>query len=35
MDTGVPGAWEPVHGHIDAGEEPEDAAIREVREDPG
>jgi type II secretory ATPase GspE/PulE/Tfp pilus assembly ATPase PilB-like protein/8-oxo-dGTP pyrophosphatase MutT (NUDIX family) len=30
-----PGAWEPVHGHIDPGEEPEDAAIREVREETG
>ena len=35
MDTRCPGAWEPVHGHIDAGEEPEDAAIREVHEESG
>jgi type II secretory ATPase GspE/PulE/Tfp pilus assembly ATPase PilB-like protein/8-oxo-dGTP pyrophosphatase MutT (NUDIX family) len=34
-DTRCPGAWEPVHGHIEAGEEPEDAAIREVREESG
>ena len=34
-DTRCPGAWEPVHGHIEAGEEPEDAAIREVREETG
>jgi type II secretory ATPase GspE/PulE/Tfp pilus assembly ATPase PilB-like protein/8-oxo-dGTP pyrophosphatase MutT (NUDIX family) len=33
--TRCPGAWEPVHGHIEAGEEPEDAAIREVREETG
>jgi 8-oxo-dGTP pyrophosphatase MutT (NUDIX family) len=29
------GAWETVHGHIDAGERPEDAAVREVREETG
>ena len=34
-DTRCPGAWEPVHGHIEAGEEPEGAAIREVREETG
>ena len=34
-DTRCPGAWEPVHGHIEPGEEPEDAAIREVREESG
>jgi type II secretory ATPase GspE/PulE/Tfp pilus assembly ATPase PilB-like protein/8-oxo-dGTP pyrophosphatase MutT (NUDIX family) len=33
--TRCPGAWEPVHGHIEPGEEPEDAAIREVREESG
>jgi 8-oxo-dGTP pyrophosphatase MutT (NUDIX family) len=33
LDTRCPGAWEPVHGHIDPGEEPEDAAIREVGEE--
>jgi 8-oxo-dGTP pyrophosphatase MutT (NUDIX family) len=30
-----PGAWEPVHGHIDPGEEPEQAATRELREETG
>ena len=35
METRCPGAWEPVHGHIEPGEEPEDAAIREVREESG
>ena len=34
-DTRCPAAWEPVHGHIEAGEEPEDAAVREVREETG
>ena len=34
-DTRCPGAWETVHGHIEAGEEPEDAAVREVREETG
>jgi type II secretory ATPase GspE/PulE/Tfp pilus assembly ATPase PilB-like protein/8-oxo-dGTP pyrophosphatase MutT (NUDIX family) len=34
-DTRCPGAWEPVHGHVEPGEEPEDAAIREVREESG
>jgi Tfp pilus assembly pilus retraction ATPase PilT/8-oxo-dGTP pyrophosphatase MutT (NUDIX family) len=34
-NTRCPGAWETVHGHIEAGEEPEDAAIREVREETG
>ena len=34
-DTRCPGAWEPVHGHIEAGEEPHDAALREVREETG
>jgi 8-oxo-dGTP pyrophosphatase MutT (NUDIX family) len=28
-----PGAWETVHGHIEPGERPEDAAIREVQEE--
>ena len=32
-DTRCPSAWEPVHGHIERDEEPEDAAIREVREE--
>jgi len=34
-DTRCPGSWETVHGHIDAGEEPEDAALRELREETG
>jgi type II secretory ATPase GspE/PulE/Tfp pilus assembly ATPase PilB-like protein/8-oxo-dGTP pyrophosphatase MutT (NUDIX family) len=34
-DTRCPGAWEPVHGHIEEGEEPEAAAVREVREETG
>ena len=29
------GAWETVHGMIEAGERPEDAAVREVREETG
>lgn len=29
------GAWEIVHGRMDPGERPEDAAIREVREETG
>lgn len=33
LDTRCPGAWEPVHGHIEPGEEPQDAAVREVREE--
>ena len=33
--TRCPGAWETVHGRIEAGEEPEDAALREVREETG
>ena len=35
--TGVrcPGAWETVHGRIERGERPEEAAIREVREETG
>jgi type II secretory ATPase GspE/PulE/Tfp pilus assembly ATPase PilB-like protein/8-oxo-dGTP pyrophosphatase MutT (NUDIX family) len=35
LATRCPGAWEPVHGHIEPGEEPEEAAIREVREETG
>jgi 8-oxo-dGTP pyrophosphatase MutT (NUDIX family) len=35
LGTRCPGAWEPVHGHIDPGEEPEDAALREVSEETG
>ena len=33
--TRCPGAWETVHGRIESGEEPEDAALREVREETG
>ncbi|HEY2851265.1 MAG TPA: ATPase, T2SS/T4P/T4SS family [Gemmatimonadaceae bacterium] len=35
LDTRCPTAWETVHGHIEAGEEPEDAALREVHEEAG
>jgi len=35
LGTRCPGAWEPVHGHIEPGEEPQDAALREVREETG
>ena len=35
LDTRCPTAWETVHGHIEDGEEPEDAALREVREEAG
>ena len=35
MNTRCPGAWEPVHGHVEPGEEPQDAAVREVREESG
>jgi len=34
-DTRCPSAWEPVHGHIEEGEEPDDAALRELREETG
>ncbi|MDB4888032.1 MAG: hydrolase [Gemmatimonadetes bacterium] len=34
-DTRCPTAWETVHGHIEAGEEPEQAAVRELREETG
>jgi type II secretory ATPase GspE/PulE/Tfp pilus assembly ATPase PilB-like protein/8-oxo-dGTP pyrophosphatase MutT (NUDIX family) len=34
-DTRCPTAWETVHGHLDVGEEPEVAALREVREESG
>lgn len=30
-----PGSWETVHGHIDDGEQPQDAALRELREETG
>ncbi|HXT18590.1 MAG TPA: ATPase, T2SS/T4P/T4SS family [Gemmatimonadaceae bacterium] len=35
LDTRCPTAWEPVHGHIEPGETPEAAAVREVREEAG
>jgi len=34
-ETRCPTAWEPVHGHIEPGETPEQAAIRELREEAG
>jgi dihydroneopterin triphosphate diphosphatase len=30
-----PGSWETVHGHIEAGETPADAAVRELEEETG
>jgi type II secretory ATPase GspE/PulE/Tfp pilus assembly ATPase PilB-like protein/8-oxo-dGTP pyrophosphatase MutT (NUDIX family) len=35
LDTRCPTAWEAVHGRLEAGEEPEHAAVREVREETG
>ena len=35
LTTRCPGAWETVHGRIEPGEEPEDAALREVDEETG
>ena len=35
LDTRCPTAWETVHGRIEPGERPEDAALREVREETG
>ena len=35
LDTRCPEAWETVHGRIETGEKPEDAATREVREETG
>ena len=35
VGTRCPASWETVHGHIDPGEQPEDAAVREVREEAG
>jgi len=32
-NTRCPGSWETVHGRIEPGERPEDAAVREVREE--
>jgi 8-oxo-dGTP pyrophosphatase MutT (NUDIX family) len=34
-DTRCPTAWETVHGRVEASERPEDAAVREVREETG
>jgi type II secretory ATPase GspE/PulE/Tfp pilus assembly ATPase PilB-like protein/8-oxo-dGTP pyrophosphatase MutT (NUDIX family) len=34
-DTRCPTSWEVVHGRIEPGERPEDAAVREVREESG
>jgi 8-oxo-dGTP pyrophosphatase MutT (NUDIX family) len=34
-NTRCPSSWETVHGHIEPGEEPEQAAVREVREESG
>lgn len=34
-ETRCTGAWEVVHGRIEDGESPEDAAVREVREETG
>ena len=33
--TRCPGSWEAVHGRIEDGERPEEAAVREVREESG
>jgi dATP pyrophosphohydrolase len=33
--TRCPGSWETVHGRIEASERPEQAAVREVREETG
>ena len=35
FDTRCPTAWETVHGRLEPGEEPEDGAMREVREETG
>ena len=35
MSTRCPGSWETVHGRMEPGERPEDAAVREVREEAG
>ncbi len=34
-ETRCPGAWEIVHGRIERGEEPEQAALREIAEETG
>ena len=33
--TRCPGSWEAVHGRIEPGERPEEAAVREIREEAG
>ena len=33
--TRCPAAWESIHGRIEAGERPEEAAVRELREEAG
>lgn len=35
LDTRCPGAWEAIHGKIETDEAPENAAVREVREETG
>ncbi len=35
LQTRCPGAWETIHGRIEEGERPEQAAVREVREETG
>jgi 8-oxo-dGTP pyrophosphatase MutT (NUDIX family) len=35
LDTRCPTAWETVHGRIESGERPEEAALRELREETG
>src|SRR5258705_6939383 len=35
QDTRCPGSWETVHGRIEPGERPEQAAMREVQEESG
>ena len=32
-DTRCPAAWESIHGHIEPGENPPEAAVRELREE--
>ena len=35
LGTRCPGSWETVHGRIEEGERPEQAAVREIREEAG
>lgn len=35
LDTRCPGAWETIHGRLEPGERPEQAAERELREEAG